>query len=113
MAKPGGPGRPRRYCRDSHRQRAYEARLLAERMGLASDEVLVGRQEWDRWRDRLYVLVAALEDVESDLAGRPSAAEYQAAFRHLYAAALPLREDRLEPRALGEGRVPERRSGAT
>ncbi len=102
--KSGRRGRPRRFCRPSHRQRAYEARLLAERMGLGSDEVLVGRADWGSWRDRLYVLETALEDVEADLRGRAGEGDYRAAFRHLYAAAAPLRETRLEPRALGEGR---------
>ena len=33
-----GPGRPRLYCRPSHRQRAYEARSLVVRLG--------ERQQW-------------------------------------------------------------------
>ena len=103
MAESTGRGRPRRYCRPSHRQRAYEARLLAERMGLDSGDVLVSRSLVDDWRDRAFVLEAALQDVEGDLRGRPALADYKAAFQHLYAAAAPLRGLRIEPRAIGPG----------
>jgi hypothetical protein len=37
--------------------------------------------------DRLYRLEAAMEDVDADLAGRPSAQAYRQAFEHLYEAA--------------------------
>lgn len=94
-------GRPREYCKRSHRQRAYEARRLGERMGLDSGEALVSTEQLEHLRDLLVVLEAALDDVESDLRGRPAAAEYQAAFRHLYSAAAPLRGAMVEARAVG------------
>ena len=74
---PAGPGRPRRYCRPSHRQRAYEARREATRRGLGPDEVLLSRRSWETLRDALYRLETATEDVAGDLvAGRPTKADY-------------------------------------
>lgn len=102
IAKGNGPGRPRRYCRPSHRQRAYEARRLAARRGLHPDEVLVTRRTWDRLRDALYRLQAASEDVAMDvLAGRPTKQEYVEAIAHLTAAVRDLQEVAVEPVALG------------
>ncbi len=97
-----GPGRPRRYCRRSHRQRAFEARRLGERMGLSSGESVVASEALEELRDRLYVLEAALDDVEADLRGRPPLEEYRRAFGHLYAAAAGLRDRWLEPIAVLE-----------
>ena len=97
----GGPGRPRRFCKRSHRQRHYEARRLATATGLAPDEVLIGRDLFDEWRDQLYLLEAALEDAQQDLGGAPSLREYTEAFQVLYDAAVRLRTFRLEARALG------------
>ena len=66
----GGPiergtriGRPKRYCRQSHRQRAYEARRAAERRGIGREEVIVARHTWESLRDALYRLQTAAEDV--------------------------------------------------
>jgi len=96
---PSTQGRPRKYCRRSHRQRAYEARLLAERMGLATGEALVSRDALQSLNDRLYVLESALDDVERDLR---TDRDHQAAFQHLYAAAAGLRDAGLEPHAVLE-----------
>lgn len=96
----GEQGRPRKYCRRSHRQRAYEARLLAERMGLDGGEALVSAVALRALNDRIYVLEAALADVERDLRQDP---DHRAAFTHLYAAAAQLRDSTLEPLALMEG----------
>lgn len=63
-----GPGRPRRYCRASCRQRDYEARRRAAELGLSEGELVVARAELEDLRDRLYVLRCAVEDVERDLA---------------------------------------------
>jgi hypothetical protein len=98
LAIAGRQGRPRRYCRRAHRQRAYEARRLARRMGLDSGETLVSSDDLQRVRDLLYVLESALDDVESDLRGAGSG-EYRRAFQHLYAAAAQLRGSAPEPRA--------------
>jgi hypothetical protein len=100
FALSGSLGRKARYCRRSHRQRAFEARCLATRMGLDSGEALVDAEALCRLRDRLYVLESALDDVEADLKGRPAAEEYKRAFQHLYAAAAPLRDACVEPAAV-------------
>jgi tetrahydromethanopterin S-methyltransferase subunit G len=49
--------------------------------------VIVSEDDLRRLHDRLYRLEAAIEDVESDLAGSPSAAVYRQAYEHLYEAA--------------------------
>ena len=95
----GARGRPRKYCRRSHRQRAYEARLLAERMGLGTGEALVSQDALRSLNDRLYALEAALLDVERDLRVD---GDHKAAFSHLYAAAAQLRDAGLEPSAVLE-----------
>lgn len=92
-------GRPRKYCRRSHRQRAYEARLLGERMGLGTGEALVSYDALRGLNDRLYALETALADVERDLR---QDGDHKAAFTHLYAAAAQLRGANLEPLALLE-----------
>jgi len=99
--KSTGPGRPRRYCRRSHRQRHYEARLLGERRQLGVDEVLVGRRAWEQLRDALYRLQAATEDVAMDvMQGRPTKAEYVDALAHLTQAVRELQEVSVEPLAV-------------
>lgn len=97
----GGPGRPARYCRRSHRQRAYEARREAERRGIAPDEVLLSRFAWDRLRDALYRLEAAAQDVVRDVgSGSPTRADYADALGHLTAAVRDLQEISVEPTAI-------------
>ena len=63
-----GPGRPRRFCRQSCRQREYEARLRSAEVGLSDAELVIARVELEQLRDALYVVEAAVEDVERDLA---------------------------------------------
>lgn len=94
-----GPGRPRRFCRPSHRQRAYEARRLATLHHLGPDDVLLARTTFDRVRDLLFRIEAALQDVDGDLASGADPDEYRAALWHLYQAAAGVREAALEPRA--------------
>lgn len=86
-----GPGRPREFCRRSCRQRDYESRRRAAEVGLSEDELVLTRQAMDELRDRLYVLEAAIEDVERDLDGAPTKADYRDAVDWLLAAARPLR----------------------
>lgn len=62
-----GPGRPRRFCRQACRQAAYVAGQRRAELGLSEQELIVTRQALDDLRDRLYVLEAAIEDVERDL----------------------------------------------
>lgn len=98
-----GPGRPARYCRRSHRQRAYEARREAARRGIAPDEVLLSRHAWERLRDALYRLEAAAQDVVFDVgSGRPTRADYAAALAHLTVAVRELQEISVEPTAIAD-----------
>ncbi len=69
-------------------------------MGLGEGVVVVDRASFDRHRDRLYVLETAVRDVERDLRESRRPEDYQAAFRHLYAAALDLAGESLEPEAI-------------
>jgi len=66
--QPSGPGRPRRYCRQSCRQRDYEARRRAHELGLSEGELVVTREQLELLKDRLYLLACALDDVQRDLA---------------------------------------------
>ena len=63
-------GRPRQYCGQACRQRAYEQRAATARAGLSADVVVVTRAELDGLQDRLYQLRCALEDVQT-LLGEP------------------------------------------
>src|SRR5207245_1916503 len=74
-----GPGRPRRYCKRSCRQRDYEARRRAGELGINESELVVARHALDDLYDRLYVLEAAVEDVDRDLAAGDTAKEVRAA----------------------------------
>ena len=65
---PATVGRPRRYCRRSCRQRAYESRRRSSELGLGDDELIVTRNELDDAQDRLYLIGTALVDAETDLA---------------------------------------------
>ncbi|MHB1582323.1 MAG: hypothetical protein ACYCU7_10645 [Acidimicrobiales bacterium] len=90
-------GRPRSYCKRSHRQRAYEARRRAGSLQIPDGQVLVSQAQLDRLHDRLYTLESALDDVDGDLAGRPRENDYRSALRHLAAAAADLRGFVVEP----------------
>ena len=93
-----GPGRPREYCRQSCRQRAYELRRRQLAGTLRSGEVPVSWSDFERVRDGLYALSTALDDVDGDLADD---GDFEAAFRHLYQAASDLRGVELEVSAQG------------
>ena len=84
-------GRPRQYCRDSCRQMDYQARRRAKELGLSESELIMARSELDQLRDALYVLEAAVEDVDRDLeAGADDPAEVRQALNWLLDAARPL-----------------------
>jgi hypothetical protein len=85
-----GPGRPRRFCRQSCRQRDYEARCRAVERGLDESEIIVTRARLDALHDRLWVLSCAVDDVDADLARAVEATEYRAAAEWLLEAARPL-----------------------
>jgi hypothetical protein len=98
-----GPGRPQRYCRKSHRQRAYEARREARRRELGPDDVLITRRTWEHLRDALYRLEAAAEDVAIDIGtGRATKTDYIEALGHLSAAVRDLQDVVVEPTAIGD-----------
>lgn len=85
-----GPGRPREFCRRSCRQRDYEARRRAAAHGLDESELIVARAALEALRDRLYVLEAAVEDVDRDLALADGPADVRRALDWLLDAARPL-----------------------
>jgi hypothetical protein len=88
-----GPGRPREYCRQSCRQRDYEARQRAAERGLDEHEIVVTRGRLHGLYDRLWVLSCAIEDVDADLARASDAADYHAAVDWLLEAARPVVAD--------------------
>jgi hypothetical protein len=55
------------YCRQSCRQRDYEARLRSAEVGLGEDELIITRTELELIKDRLYMLACTVEDAERDL----------------------------------------------
>jgi hypothetical protein len=59
----GKVGRPRRYCTQSCRQRAYERRAAVQRGGLPEDAVVLSAAELADLQDRLFQLRCAAEDV--------------------------------------------------
>jgi hypothetical protein len=83
-------GRPRQYCRQSCRQRHYEARHRAEELGLGEGELVLARSELEALRDRLYVLECAISDDERDLAAGLESSELREALAWLLDAARPL-----------------------
>src|SRR3546814_19614754 len=63
-----GPGRPKLFCKAACRQADYLARQRSAEAGISEAELIVTREALDELPDKLYVLEAALEDVERDLA---------------------------------------------
>jgi hypothetical protein len=92
-------GRPRRYCRPGCRQQAHLARKFANAHGLGDDDVIVDRRKLDELQDALYCLQAAIEDVDNDLTGKPTAAEVRTALSWLLDNARPVADQWLEPKA--------------
>ena len=89
LAQRAGPGRPREYCRQSCRQRDYEARQRASERGLDEGEIVVTRSRLDALQDRLWILRCAIEDVDSDLARAAGPDEVRAALTWILEAARP------------------------
>jgi hypothetical protein len=77
LPQQGTVGRPRLYCGQACRQRAYEQRSATAKAGLPGDVVLVSRSELDGLQDRLYQLRCALEDAQTLLTERPTKAELE------------------------------------
>jgi hypothetical protein len=63
LPEDGKVGRPRRYCSQSCRQRAYERRSAVQRGGLPEDAVVLSAAELADLQDRLFQLRCAAEDV--------------------------------------------------
>jgi hypothetical protein len=85
-----GPGRPRLFCKAGCRQADYVARQRQAEVGLSEAELIVTRAALDDLRDRLYVLEAAVEDVDRDLTASSTKQELRDAVDWLLAAARPL-----------------------
>ena len=77
LPQAGSVGRPRMYCGQACRQRAYEQRTATAKAGLSEDVVLVRRAELDGLQDRLFQLRCALEDVQTLLGERHTKAELE------------------------------------
>lgn len=88
-----GPGRPRRYCRRSHRQRPFEARRAARRLQLDDEEVLLSRRNWETLRQALGRLSALSAVIAADIAsGEQPSVDYAVAIGTLSAAVAELQE---------------------
>ena len=90
LAPRQGPGRPQVFCRQACRQAAYVAGRRRDELGLSESELIVARAELDDLRDKLYVLEAAIEDVERDVAAADSEQEIREALDWILTAARPL-----------------------
>jgi hypothetical protein len=77
------------------------ARKFAAAHGLGDDDVIVDRVRLEELQDAIYCLQAAIEDVDNDLRGTPSAAEVRTAVGWLLDNARPVADIRIEPRADG------------
>lgn len=97
-----GPGRRPRYCRRSHRQRAYEARRIADARGLAHDEVLLGIENWHGLRDAIYVAETAAADAATDLVDARTQEELTSIVAGLRDAIAGVVTAVGEPRAVGQ-----------
>jgi hypothetical protein len=74
---------------------------LAEVHQLAADDVLVSAGLLAQLQDAVYLIEAALEDIDRDLAELDDAQSHRDALWHLYGAAAGLRAIRIEPKAVG------------
>ncbi len=75
------------------------ARKFAAAHGLGDDDVIVDRHRLEELQDALYCLQAAIEDVDSDLKDRPTAAEVRTAVNWLLDNARPAAAIHIEPKA--------------
>jgi hypothetical protein len=78
------------FCRQACRQASYVAGQRRAELGLSESELIVARQALDELRDKLYVLEAAVEDVERDVPEAESEQDLRDALAWLLAAARPL-----------------------
>lgn len=80
------------FCRRSCRQRAYEARQQTAVQQLDESELVATRTALETVRDQLFVLRCAVDDVQRDLAGAPTAQDRAEALTWLLDACRPLVE---------------------
>jgi len=97
LARTATTGRPKLYCGQPCRQRAYESRRHAGTLGIDPENVLLRKEELERLHDRLYELEAALEDVAMDLQDDHSPKAVKEALDHLCGVASRLSAFVLEP----------------
>lgn len=98
IADRGGPGRPRRFCRQGCRQQAHMARKLAAVHGLGDDDTIVSRKALEELQSRLYCLQAAIEDVDRDLEASAEPGDVVEALAWVLENARPVAELWVEPR---------------
>lgn len=60
-----GRGRKRKYCGPSCKQRAYEQRTMLAGTSVEEDAVILNRSKVAEYRDRLYALRCAAEDIRT------------------------------------------------
>lgn len=92
-------GRPRLYCRPSHRQRAYEARREARARRLDPGEVVLDRRAWEALRKALLRLREANLALVEDRTLRDSDTGRQIAALASLSAAVAEMQDSVEPKA--------------
>lgn len=102
LPDPAKTGRPRKFCRAGCRQQAHLARKFASAHGLGDDDVIVDRQQLEELQGVLYCLQAAIEDVDHDVAGTPSAREVRSALDWLLDNARPAAGIWIEPKATSD-----------
>lgn len=101
-----GPGRPPKYCRRSHRQRAYESRQMAADRGLAEDELLFSVYVWQQLRDAVYVAEAAAGDALGDLTDAVDRDDLVSIIASLRDAIAQVVDAVGEPKAVGQANDP-------
>lgn len=79
-------GRPRRYCGQACRQRAYERRTAAQRTGIPEDAVVLSAAEVGDLQDRLFQMRCAAEDVVTAADEGADVAELRGLAEHLLTA---------------------------
>ena len=107
LASDATVGRPRQYCRQGCRQSAYLARRLAAAHGLGDDDLVISRTALEELQSRLYVLQAAIEDVDRDLSASREPNDIAEALDWLLENARPVAELWIEPRGLDPSASPE------
>jgi hypothetical protein len=80
------------FCKPGCRQADYVARQRRAEVGLGEAELIIARATLESLRDRIYVLEAAIEDVERDLEAAEDRTDVEHALAWLLEAARPVVE---------------------